>query len=208
MLAACQKSLVCYVARDVKAKVILEAAGIINESLRSTNPNFLFLIVDGPVTPTAHKILTTKSKLVIPDIYACAGSSIVSYFEYLRNLQQIGLPEENALRFSTDIHKSIYKNSLEGQQRIVEGSQTPCNVFAPLDSNFTQNCIDCVYSEVGQVKHNCILFLYRYILCSNIFQEIVTNLESLKLGVDLRSAAYAVAIKNMFRTIFEMKTLI
>lgn len=160
------------------------------------------------MTPTAHKILTTKSKLVIPDIYACAGSNIVSYFEYLRNLQQTGLPEENALRFSTDIHKTIFKNSLEGQQRIVKGSQTPCNVFAPLDRNFTQNCIDCVYSEVGQVNHNYFFFLYIYSLSSNNFQEILTNLESLRLGVDLRSAAYAVAIKNMFRTIFELKKLI
>lgn len=56
---------------------------------------------DGPVTPTSHKILTTKSKLVIPDIYASAGAGVISYFEYLRNLQQIGLPTDNVLRSYT-----------------------------------------------------------------------------------------------------------
>ncbi|CAH1128682.1 unnamed protein product [Ceutorhynchus assimilis] len=167
VLAATQKSLTCSVAKDVKARVILEAA-------------------DGPITPMAHKILITKSKLVIPDIYACAGSNVISYFEYLRNMQQIGCGAENVLRCSTKIYTDIFNNTSQSQKVIVGGSKTQCDIFKPLDCDFTKNAIEFIYTEVGQ--------------------EISKNLESLKLGVDVRSAAYAVAIKNVFKIIFERKT--
>ncbi|KAH1012784.1 hypothetical protein HUJ05_011880 [Dendroctonus ponderosae] len=169
VLAARQKSLVCYIARDVKARVILEAS-------------------DGPVTPTSHKILTTKSKLVIPDIYASSGAAVISYFEYLRNLQQIGLPTDNVLRFSTNIHQQIFQSMNQAQLKVNGSSQTQYNVFLPLDHNFCTNSIECVYSSVGQ--------------------EIIKNLEQFKLGIDVRTAAYTVAIQNMFKIIFQQKILI
>lgn len=64
VLAARHKTLPCYCADSVKAKIIVEATY-------------------DPVTPSAHKILTGHSKLVIPDLYINGGSSVASYYEYL-----------------------------------------------------------------------------------------------------------------------------
>ncbi len=55
-------------ASSVKAKVILEAA-------------------NGPTTPEADEIFEKKDIIVIPDILANAGGVVVSYFEWVQNLQ-------------------------------------------------------------------------------------------------------------------------
>lgn len=55
-------------ADKVKAKVITEGA-------------------NGPTTPEADEILTAKGTIVIPDILANAGGVVVSYFEWVQNLQ-------------------------------------------------------------------------------------------------------------------------
>ena len=55
-------------AANVKAKLISEGA-------------------NGPITPDAHEILTKKGVYVIPDILANAGGVIVSYFEWVQDIQ-------------------------------------------------------------------------------------------------------------------------
>jgi glutamate dehydrogenase (NAD(P)+) len=55
-------------AGKVRAKMIIEAA-------------------NGPVTPRADEILTQNGVFVVPDIVANAGGVIVSYFEWVQDLQ-------------------------------------------------------------------------------------------------------------------------
>ncbi|MGL4606515.1 MAG: Glu/Leu/Phe/Val family dehydrogenase [Eubacteriaceae bacterium] len=42
---------------------------------------------NGPITPEAEEILTKKGVLVVPDILSNAGGVVVSYFEWVQNLQ-------------------------------------------------------------------------------------------------------------------------
>jgi len=55
-------------ASDVRAKVIVEGA-------------------NGPITGTADKILSKKGTTVVPDIIANSGGVIVSYFEWVQDVQ-------------------------------------------------------------------------------------------------------------------------
>ena len=76
-------------AGQIKAKLIVELA-------------------NGPVTPEADTKLEKKGTIVIPDILANAGGVIVSYFEWVQNLQNYYWSErENISKLKTIIEKSF-----------------------------------------------------------------------------------------------------
>ncbi len=62
-------------AKDINAKIIVEAA-------------------NGPVSIEADEILEDKGVLVVPDILANAGGVVVSYFEWVQNIQSVSWTEE------------------------------------------------------------------------------------------------------------------
>ena len=66
--AALENQITSVNAPNVKAKIVAEAA-------------------NGPTTPDADKILHDKGVFVIPDILANAGGVVVSYFEWVQDLQ-------------------------------------------------------------------------------------------------------------------------
>jgi glutamate dehydrogenase (NAD(P)+) len=67
------------VAREVQAKAIVEAA-------------------NGPTWPDADEIFNSRGIPVVPDILANAGGVIVSYFEWVQNLQHFRWPLEQIQR--------------------------------------------------------------------------------------------------------------
>jgi len=66
-------------AADVKARLIVEAA-------------------NGPVTPEADELLQQRGIVVLPDIVANAGGVVVSYFEWVQNLENQQWPLDEVER--------------------------------------------------------------------------------------------------------------
>lgn len=66
--AAVERQITSENAPNVRARMVVEAA-------------------NGPVTPEADRILRDAGVLVVPDILANAGGVIVSYFEWVQDLQ-------------------------------------------------------------------------------------------------------------------------
>jgi len=63
---------------------------------------------NGPTTPAADTVLASKGTKVLPDILANAGGVIVSYFEWVQNLQN---EEWDAPRVDDGLHKRMDKST-------------------------------------------------------------------------------------------------
>jgi glutamate dehydrogenase/leucine dehydrogenase len=50
---------------------------------------------NGPTTPEADRIMNEKGILIIPDILCNAGGVVVSYFEWVQDMQQLFWEEED-----------------------------------------------------------------------------------------------------------------
>jgi len=77
-------------ASNIRAKLIVEGA-------------------NGPTTPEADEILYEAGKFVVPDILANAGGVIVSYFEWVQNLQELLWSEEEVSSRLESILKRSFK---------------------------------------------------------------------------------------------------
>jgi glutamate dehydrogenase/leucine dehydrogenase len=73
--AALENSITKEVAEGVKAKIIVECA-------------------NGPTTPEADRVLDAKGVFLVPDILANSGGVIVSYLEWVQNLERLYWTEE------------------------------------------------------------------------------------------------------------------
>jgi glutamate dehydrogenase (NAD(P)+) len=51
--------------------------------------DFIVEGANGPTTKTADEILKERNIIVVPDIFANSGGVIVSYFEWIQNIQQL-----------------------------------------------------------------------------------------------------------------------
>ncbi len=78
VLAALEGQVTAENAGAVQAKVIAEGA-------------------NGPVTPDADPILAQRGIVTVPDILCNAGGVIVSYFEWVQNLQSFAWPREQVI---------------------------------------------------------------------------------------------------------------
>ena len=78
-------------AGDIQAKVIVEAA-------------------NGPTTVDADKILEKRGILVVPDILANAGGVVVSYFEWVQNIQSMAWDLEEVNLTLKKIMMKAYKD--------------------------------------------------------------------------------------------------
>lgn len=144
-------------AAKIKAPLIVEAA-------------------NGPVTAEGDEILRQNGKVVIPDFFTNGGGVVVSYFEWIKNLQHI--------RFGRlERRREEFKN-----QRFIEaletmtGKKVPDAIKADLDEGPTE--IDLVRSGLDDsMRAN--------------YQAISKIWNSDKGVPDMRTAAFMVAIQRI-----------
>lgn len=89
-------------ADNIKAKIIIEAA-------------------NGPTTTEADKILQRKGVIIIPDILSNAGGVVVSYFEWVQNIQSLTWDEE---RINRTMEKKIIQAFNEMWDKTKESKTT------------------------------------------------------------------------------------
>jgi glutamate dehydrogenase (NAD(P)+) len=74
------------------------------------------LIVEGansPTTPAADAILADKGVFIVPDVMANAGGVVVSYFEWVQNLQHFRWREDEVNDRLGDIMRTAYRTVAE-----------------------------------------------------------------------------------------------
>jgi glutamate dehydrogenase (NAD(P)+) len=98
--AALENQITAENAPRIKAKIVAEAA-------------------NGPTTAEAEDILIKNGVLVLPDMYVNAGGVVVSYFEWLKNLQHVRMG-----RISRRFEESSASQLLSTIERITEKAFT------------------------------------------------------------------------------------
>ena len=68
---------------------------------------------NGPTSAEADKILEKKGIVVVPDILANAGGVVVSYFEWVQNIQSMAWDLEEVNQMLTKILLKSYKEVRE-----------------------------------------------------------------------------------------------
>jgi len=148
-------------ANKVKAKIIAEAA-------------------NGPTTADGHDIMKKRGALIIPDTYMNAGGVVVSYFEWLKNIQHVRYG-----RMSKRFDETSYKKILGVIENISDRKFTEAELeslahgadeYDLVDSGLEETMITS-YQQIAEVR----------------------NEHSLD---DLRTAAYISAI-NKIGTMYE-----
>jgi glutamate dehydrogenase/leucine dehydrogenase len=82
-------------ALDVELLVPAALGGAINEEIvNSIKAKTILELANSPISPLADKLLEKKEIIIIPDILANAGGVIVSYFEWVQNIQNYYLDEK------------------------------------------------------------------------------------------------------------------
>ncbi len=94
---------------DVLVPSALEGS-ITPQVANKTNAQIIIEGANGPVTAQANEILMDKRRVVAPGILANAGGVVVSYFEWVQNLQQFYWSHEEVNNKLEKIIVSAYEN--------------------------------------------------------------------------------------------------
>ena len=69
---------------------------------------FIVEAANGPTTPEADEVFAKKGITLVPDILANAGGVVVSYFEWVQNIQSVSWTEDEVNAKLTDIMTNAF----------------------------------------------------------------------------------------------------
>jgi len=138
---------------------------------------------NGPVASDAHERLIKRGAMLVPDTYLNVGGVTVSYFEWLKNLSHVRFGRIDK-RFEESAYTGILE-SIEG----ATGKKIEKNVFEKIARGADE--LDLVNSGLEETMINA-------------YQEIREVKREHKDKIDLRTAAYIVAINKVATSYLEM----
>ena len=149
-------------AGQIKARLVLEAA-------------------NGPTTAEADRILRERGVVIIPDLYANAGGVTVSYFEWVKNLQQISFG-----RLERRLEEHRHQMLVEELERLSADRDLGWTLSEGFKQKYLRGAgeLELVRSGLDDTMRAA-------------FQQMVTVRANDSRIPDLRTAAYMVAIRRI-----------
>lgn len=105
---------------ELKCDILVPAAGemqITRENAGRLKCRIVAEGANGPTTPEADEILRDKEVFVIPDILANAGGVVVSYFEWVQDLQNFFWTEDEVNKKLREILTRAFQDVLRTSQK-------------------------------------------------------------------------------------------
>ncbi|WP_449041711.1 Glu/Leu/Phe/Val family dehydrogenase [Paracoccus sp. (in: a-proteobacteria)] len=149
-------------AGQIKARLVMEAA-------------------NGPTTAEADRILREREVVIVPDLYANAGGVTVSYFEWVKNLQQISFG-----RLERRLEEHRHRMLVEELERLSADRDLGWTLSEGFKQKYLRGAgeLELVRSGLDDTMRAA-------------FQQMVTVRANDSRIPDLRTAAYMVAIRRI-----------
>lgn len=135
---------------------------------------------NGPITPAADEILRNNNQLVIPDMFVNAGGVTVSYFEWLKNIQKVSFGKLD-FKYNEDTNNALLR-SIAGS--LGTDIQPSAELMARMQGASEK---DIVQSGLQ-------------FLMERSARQIIQRVHEYDLGLDVRQAAFVVAIEKVYET--------
>jgi glutamate dehydrogenase (NAD(P)+) len=153
------------------------------ENARRIRAPLIAEAANGPTTASADEFLRAQGKILIPDVYLNAGGVTVSYFEWIKNLSHVRFG-----RMDRRMDEVRGENIIELIETMLE-RKVPARLVSKIKRGADE--LDLIRSGLDDTMRHA-------------YQEIREVWHTRDNVPDLRTAAYAVAIKKIARSYDEM----